>query len=221
MAVKHTDLCIQRHFYTSSSPWKWEWSKAAVLVVLSGGEDGEAAWFLQVELCFQTTEKDQKQSCRCSCSSCWLPLSRSNYRSVPFLPCDVLFWQMDSGLWWVGALNGERKPFQRKTSNISGKMWCTHLGSGNEDKQHKDAAERRWLHQGTCSSHCSSPLLSVARENGVGIMLTAVTGWFGTWYLLFRRCQHLVSDHGHAGWHELFCWGLWWHILLSLPFYTC
>lgn len=106
---------------------------------------------------------------------------------------------MNSGLWRVSASNGERKPFWRKTSNISGKMWCTHLGFGNEDKQHKDAAEHgRWLHQGTCSSCCSSPLLSVAREDGVRIMLTAVTGWFGTWYLLFRRCQHLVSDHGHA-----------------------
>lgn len=107
---------------------------------------------------------------------------------------------MNSGLWQVGASNGERKPFWRKTSNISGKMWCTHLEFGNEDKQHKDAAAHgRWLHQGTCSSRCSSPLLSVAREDGVRIMLTAVTGWFGTWYLLFRRCQHLVSDHGHVG----------------------
>lgn len=59
MAVKHTGLCIQRYFYTSTSPGKWEWSKAAVLLLgLSGSEAGEAAWFLQVELCFQTTEMD-------------------------------------------------------------------------------------------------------------------------------------------------------------------
>lgn len=107
---------------------------------------------------------------------------------------------MISGLWRVGALNGERKTFWRKTSNVSGKMQCTHLGFGTEDKQHKDAAEhRRWLHQGTCNSHCSSPLLSVAREDRIRIMLTEVTGWFGTWYLLFRRCQHLVSNHSHVG----------------------
>lgn len=122
---------------------------------------------------------------------------------------------MNNGLWQVGALNGEGKHLRTKASYISGNMWCTHLVFGSEDKQHKDGTEHgRWLHLGTCTSHCSSPLLSVARECGVIIMLTVATGWFGTQYLLFRRCQ--TPCEWSQSWrfclYELFCWGLWWHI---------
>lgn len=201
MAVNDRDLCIQRHFYTSTLPWKREWSKAAVLlVVLSGSEAGWSCTIpshravlpdhwdgleteLQVQLLKLLTASLMLKLQKCYFSSLWC-----------FVLTDEQWLVVSRCLEW------RKKTFRRNTSDISGKMWCTHLGFGNEDMQHKDAAEhRRWLHQGTCSSHCSSPLLSVARKNRVWITLTAVTGWSGTWYLLFRRCQHPVSDHGHVG----------------------
>lgn len=69
-------------------------------------------------------------------------------------------------------------------------MWCAHLVFGTENEQYKRAAEHgRQLPLGTCSSHCSSPLLSVDREYRIIIMLTVASRGFRTLYLLFRRCQ--------------------------------